>query len=132
MEQDEQYLRLLSIFHYVVGGITALFASFPIIHLAIGLAMLLAPAEFKSRGEAPPAFIAWLMIIFASVFIALGWALAGCVIAAGRFLVARKHYMFCLIMAGIECILIPFGTVLGVFTIVVLMKESVQRLFSQP
>jgi hypothetical protein len=32
MSEDEQYLRLLSIFHYVVGGIAALFACFPIFH----------------------------------------------------------------------------------------------------
>jgi hypothetical protein len=36
MKQEEQ-LRLLSIFHYVVAGLSALFACIPIIHLALGL-----------------------------------------------------------------------------------------------
>lgn len=36
--QDEQYLQILSIFHFVVGGLTALFACFPIFHLAISFA----------------------------------------------------------------------------------------------
>lgn len=31
--KDLEHLRLLSIFHYVVGGLIALFACFPIIHL---------------------------------------------------------------------------------------------------
>lgn len=38
--------------------------------------------------------------------------------------------MYCLVMAGIECMFMPFGTVLGVFTIIVLMRESVQKLFA--
>jgi hypothetical protein len=33
-------------------------------------------------------------------------------------------------MACIECLFIPFGTILGVFTIIVLSRESVKTLFS--
>ena len=40
MTKDEEHLRLLSIFHFVVAGMTALFALFPIIHLLIGLAIV--------------------------------------------------------------------------------------------
>jgi hypothetical protein len=34
------------------------------------------------------------------------------------------------VMACIECLFVPFGTILGVFTIVVLSRESVSVLFS--
>jgi hypothetical protein len=37
--------------------------------------------------------------------------------------------LYCLVVAGIECIFMPFGTVLGVFTIIVLMRPSVRNLF---
>jgi len=60
----------------------------------------------------------------------LGWTLAGFIVAAGRKLKRRMSRTFCLVVAGIECILMPFGTVLGVFTIVVLMKESVKGIFT--
>jgi len=33
------------------------------------------------------------------------------------------------VMAAIECIFMPFGTVLGVFTIVVLARPSVKEMF---
>ncbi|HLA84602.1 MAG TPA: hypothetical protein VJL29_07390 [Thermoguttaceae bacterium] len=33
MTEDEKYLDLLAIFHYVVGGLTGLFACFPLILL---------------------------------------------------------------------------------------------------
>ena len=32
-------------------------------------------------------------------------------------------------MAGIECMFTPFGTVLGVFTIIVLMRPEVKTMF---
>lgn len=127
MAQDDEHLRLLSILHYVVAAITGLFASFPLIHLAIGLLTLFAPD--KLGGEAPPAFVGWIFVAIGAALVALGWALAGCMIAVGRSLARRRRYMFCLVVAAIECLVMPFGTVLGVFTIVVLMRDSVKEAF---
>jgi len=131
MKQDEEHLRLLSIFHYVVAGLAALFALFPIFHLIFGIFMILAPQKFAGHGqEQPPlALIGWFFVIFASVFITLGWTFAAFIVTTGRFLARHKHYQFCLVMAGIECLFMPFGTVLGVFTILVLVRESVKQLF---
>ena len=56
--------------------------------------------------------------------------MAICILIAGRSLALRKRYSFVLVMACIECLFIPFGTILGVFTIVVLSRESVRGLFS--
>jgi hypothetical protein len=58
------------------------------------------------------------------------WTFAVCLITSGRFLSLRKHYMFCLVMAALACMCSPFGTVLGVFTIVVLLREPVKQLFA--
>jgi hypothetical protein len=69
--------------------------------------------------DAPPA-----------VIIVTGWTLAGVIIAAGRKLKRRVSRTFCLVVAGIECMMMPFGTVLGVFTIVVLTKDSVREMFT--
>jgi hypothetical protein len=60
----------------------------------------------------------------------IGIAMAICILVAGRFLALRKGYSFALVMSCIECLFIPFGTILGVFTIVVLSRESVRGLFS--
>jgi hypothetical protein len=130
MTQDEKHLDLLSIFHYVVGGFAGLFSLFPVIHLVLGLMFILAPGKMQGQGEPPPAFIGWFFVIFAAMFITIGLVFTGFVIAAGRSLARRRRYLFCLVMAGIECVFIPFGTVLGVFTIIVLMKDSAKALFS--
>ena len=131
MNDDERHLSLLSIFHYVVGGLAALIALFPVIHLVVGLMVILAPEAFESEGGPPlPPLFGWFFVIIPSVFITAGWIFAGFVIAAGRSLARRKRYTFCLVMAGIECMFLPFGTVLGVFTIVVLTRPSVRAMFS--
>ena len=130
MTQDEEHLRLLSIFHYVVAGLAGLFALFPIFHLIFGLLFIFAPGEFAGKGEPPPPFIGWFFVIFAALFISVGWVFAAFVLTAGRCLARRRRYLFCLVMAGIECVFMPFGTVLGAFTIIVLVRESVKKLFA--
>ncbi len=70
-------------------------------------------------------------MVFAGLFIVAGWTLAVLTAYAGRSLQTRKRYTYCLVMAGVECIFMPFGTVLGVFTIIVLMRDTVKELFGQ-
>ncbi len=132
MNQDEEHLRLLSIFHYVVSGITALFACFPCIHLAVGIVLVSGAFPVQPGHEGPPPFLGWIFIFMGSVFILLGWALAVAILFAGRFLARRAHYLYCLVAGGIECIWMPFGMVLGVFTIIVLNRPSVKSLFDAP
>jgi hypothetical protein len=127
MNDDKQHLKLLSIFHYVVGAITALFSCFPLIHIAIGIAMLCGAFDGE---DGPPRSFGWLFIVFPGVFMVCGWALSVCIVIAGKKLARCRARMYCLVVAGLECMLMPFGTVLGVFTIVVLMRDSVKDLFS--
>ncbi len=131
LTREEEHLRLLSIFHYVVGGLAALFALFPVIHLMIGLCMIFTPEKLAGHGQQQPplAWMGWFFVIIAVGFITIGWTFAVFVLTAGRFLARHKHYTFCLVMAGIECMFMPFGTVLGVFTLVVLLQEPVKQLF---
>ena len=124
MDKDEDYLKLLSIFHYVVGEIAGFFACFPLIHLCIGMAMLAGAIDDA------PEVVGLFFVMFSLFAIAAGWTLAICLIVAGRRLATRRHYTFCLVMAAISCIFMPFGTVLGVFTIIVLMRPGVKELFA--
>lgn len=131
MDQDSDHLRLLSIFHYVVGGMLALFACFPVIHLIIGLILALSP-ETNGFPATPPRFVGWVFVVVATGLIVIGWGAAGLVIWAGRCLQRRRHHTFCLIAAGIACMFMPFGTVLGICTFIVLMRPSVRTLFAPP
>ena len=132
MNQDEEHLRLLVVFHYVVAGMAALFALFPLIHLTIGVVMVIGSASMHGQSGAPPAFIGWIFIAIAAMFMTLGWTFAAFVFAAARSLGKRRRLLFCTVMGGVECVFMPFGTVLGVFTILVLSRPSVKALFEQP
>jgi hypothetical protein len=129
MQQDLEHLKLLSVFHYVVAGMMALVACIPFFHFFIGLAL-----TTGALGDADPEVrpLGIIFMVFAGLFIVAGWALAGLIATAGRSLQTKRHYTFCLVMAGVECLFMPFGTVLGVFTIIVLMRDSVKELFGRP
>jgi hypothetical protein len=124
--QDEQHLQILSIFHYVVGALAALFACIPLIHLTVGIGLVIASLTEHSA-DAPPIFIGIFFIVVAGGLILLGWAFAVCILLAGRFI--SKYYTYCLVIAGVECMFNPFGTVLGIFTILTLVRPSVKELF---
>ena len=127
--EDEQHLRLLSIFHYVVGGVATLFACFPIFHFSAGIFMVVM-AVTEPREAGPIGLIGLLFTGIAGSIMLFGWAFAACIVAAGRFLATRKNYTFCLVMAGVECIFSPFGTVLGILTIITLVRPSVKERFT--
>jgi len=131
MNQDEQHLNLLSIFYYVVAGLAALFACIPFIHLGIGIAMLAGAFPPPENGEQIPEFVGVLFIAIASFLIIMGWTLAIMLLITGRFLSKRKHYTFCFVIAAISCLFMPFGTILGIFTIVVLSRPSVKEIFGK-
>jgi hypothetical protein len=131
MNRDEEHLQLLSIFHYVVAGLAALFSFFPLLYTIIGTIFIFAARHgtAKSGEDLPPEFLGWIFAVIGSGLFLFGLAIAICILIAGRSLALRKHYSFAMVMACIECIFIPFGTILGVFTIVVLSRESVRELF---
>ena len=128
MTQDEQYLRLISIFHYVVAGMAALFSLFPTVHLVLGI--LFVSGALKDAQD-PMVFplVGWVFIVFASMWILCGLTFSTCVFVAGRNIGARRRYTFCLAMACLECMFMPFGTILGIFTIIFLLKDKVKAQF---
>ncbi|MGD8943403.1 MAG: hypothetical protein PVI38_07340 [Desulfobacterales bacterium] len=132
MADDLEQLKLLSIFHYIVGGIMLFFSLFPLIHVGFGLFMILSPESFfDNAGEQPPEFIGWLFAIIGGCAVLIGSTISICTILSGRFLSRKIKYMYSFVMGCIECLFIPFGTVLGVFTIIVLSRDSVKHLYGR-
>jgi hypothetical protein len=128
--QDEEHLRLLALFHRILGGIAAVFALCPGLYVFLG-AMSLGDSTLTAKGHAgPPTAFGVLFIVFGGVLILMGWAFAICVFSVGGRLERRTHYGFCFAMACIECLFQPLGTALGVFLLVVLLRPSVKALFA--
>lgn len=121
-------LRLLSIFHYVLAALSGLFAIFPLVYVGMGVAFV--AGAFEGEPDPPPALVGWMLIAFGLLFLSLVVGYAVGLVLAGRFLSRQRHWMFCMVMAGLSCPSFPFGTALGVFTIVTLAKPEVKALFT--
>ncbi|MEM6821738.1 MAG: hypothetical protein AAF558_07365 [Verrucomicrobiota bacterium] len=129
MNNQEQQLHYLKIGYYVLGGITALFALMPLIHIGIGIAAVMGGFETESSNSGFPPEFGWLFITMGFIFFIIGQSLAAITILCGIFIKKRKHHLFVFIVGCIQCAFFPFGTILGVFTIILLTKPSVRELF---
>lgn len=127
MTRDEQNLDLLGTLHYVLGGILALFACIPFIHVALGLAIMWGAID----GEAPPRVFGLIFFLVGLTVVLFGWALAIAVVIAGARLRQRRSWTYCMVVAAISTLFMPMGTALGIFTIIVLNKEEVRALFEE-
>ena len=134
MNQDESHLGLLSLLHYVLAGLCALFSSFFLIHIAWGISIWRGGSFLSSPTHGgPPVPFGIMMTFMGGAAVLSGWIFAVCLVVAGRSLAARKRYTFCLVVAGVACVLCnPLGMLLGVFTFVVLLRPSVKELFGAP
>ncbi len=131
MDTTQHDLKILSICYYIMGGIQAAMALLLLAYgVFFGIFLSMIP-DNGSTQSLPPA-VAHLMMGIFSVMAALGVAYAGCVLLAGRFLARRKHYVFCFVAAVLNCLLLPFGTVLGIFTFIVLSRPGVRESFGNP
>lgn len=133
LAQQRKHLDLLAVFHYVVAGIAALLGLLFLFHIVLGGLMLANPAIFDGAEEPPPAFLGCFFVAIGVALLLGFWAYAAFTAYAGRCLARRRRYMLCLVSAGISCTFSPFGTILGIFTIIVLMQPGVREvLFAQP
>lgn len=127
--KDEKHLDQLSLGFKIYAAINALFACIPFIHLFLGIMMV--TGRMNDGINQPPAAFGWFFIVFASIFILVGWTFSACNFYAGRFLKERRKHTFCFVMSCINCASVPFGTVVGIFGIIILMRDSVKNIFQE-
>jgi hypothetical protein len=126
--RDIEHLRLLSIFHYVAGGLLAFLGCFAIIYVVLGA--VIASGRLPNGSTTPPTALGFMFIAIGVFGLLFAWGLATCLFLSGRFMSARRHQTFSIVVAAISCLQIPFGTVLGVFTLIVLSRQSVRALYT--
>ena len=132
VDRDQEHLRLLKLGYYILAGIGAFTALFSL--LFIGMGVLFASGAIPAQpGSADDPRLAGL------IFLGMGFAflllcLAGTwlVYYTGRSLGERRRWTFCMVVAVLCCLQVPWGTVIGVCTIIVLNRPEVKASFQRP
>ena len=133
---DADQLTLLAVFHFVGAGLAVFGMLFLFVHFSMMSAMFNNPQMWNNsqmlkngpQGPPPAVFFAgfkWFYLFFGA------WYVVSLVlnVISGICLLGRKGRMFSMVVAGFNCLHIPLGTVLGVFTIIVLMRDSVREAY---
>jgi hypothetical protein len=131
---DEEHLKLLSLGYVISGGVAVMFSLFGLLYVFIGIivgtAVAHAPAATGRPGEPPPAFVGWLFAGIGVAFFLVAIAMAIARFWAALSIRRRKSRILCMVVAGLNCLEFPYGTLLGVLTFVVLARDSVARTFA--
>ncbi|MGI8819862.1 MAG: hypothetical protein ACR2ID_03175 [Chthoniobacterales bacterium] len=141
-------LRLLEIGYYIRAGMGAVFSLFMMIYVAMFLGMSFIPDsawQNQSRhaagtgsalqtpppdagppapGAAPPKALFRIMGCVFGFFVLLMWIFAAATAYAGRCIRQRRRRMFIYVVAGLNCIFVPYGTFLGVMTFLALASPA--------
>ncbi|CAN5449303.1 hypothetical protein BH09VER1_BH09VER1_35770 [soil metagenome] len=144
-------LRLLSLGYKISGVIGVVMVSFLLFHLVIFTTISFLPptaftppakssssqVESGSRVEPSsprhdalfPFFIFRIVAGVIGLVILSGWILGALTFYAGHCLARRQHRTFIQVMAALNCLWIPYGTLLGVFTFIVLNTPEAEAEF---
>src|SRR5512139_1609826 len=121
-----EHLRMLSVGHYVLGSVMAVFSLLPVLHVAMGAAIVSGTFAPPSPASGPavlfPRAVGWMFIVLGSTCIATGLTLGIGVVWAGRYLAQRRRWWFCAIVSALACLFMPLGTLLGVLTLVTITR----------
>lgn len=122
MQQIERRLNFLSFFHLLLGALNCVL-SFGFLMTALSEGQVKNVDVIAARGDY------WIYLTI-DLFLCVFFLVAGIsMLIASRRLRNYRSRVFCLVVAGIECAIIPFGTILGVLTLITISRDSVIRLF---
>ena len=130
---NEEQLRWVGFFHYVSGGVTIAFSSMFIIHLLF-MGFMVSNPDMMGGEQDPEKTVESLqmMRVFLSIFgvlIIFGLTYGVLQIFAGYYVRNKRKRLFILIVAIPGLLFIPYGTILSVFTLILLERSSVKLLF---
>ena len=125
-------LRLLSIGYYIQGGIAAFYTLLMLGYSAFATAILAninkVAAESRQQ-QVPPALLSIISILLA-ILLGLACVYTVCMFLVGYWLPRSRNKVFIQIIGALNCLAIPYGTVLGIFTLMVLQRPSAKQFFA--
>lgn len=130
--KDRSHLRALVICHYVSAGLSVFGLAFLGLHYFFMKHFFANPEMWEKAKEPPPFDPAEFFGMFQWFYLFMGlMMLAGGILTliSAICIQRRVKKTFSMVIAAVNCINIPLGTLLGVFTLIVLSRESVAQLY---
>lgn len=128
LDSAKSNLSALSIYHYVLAAVVVLYAGGTYFQIWLVQDMLNQPAlrEFEAfDARQMSANITRFIIAVGVLYLIQAFLL----VMTARSLAKCRRWRFCLVVSHINLLIFPFGTILGVLTIIALLKPAAKQLF---
>ena len=122
--QDEEHLRLLVLLHYAMAAISLVPLLFFSLFFSLFSSVFLGLQQ-QSGGAAP--FGVFRVLHALAILILAAQVVLN--ILSARSIQARRRRLLSLVTGGMNCLQFPLGTVLAIFTHIILTRISVVRLY---
>ena len=103
----------------------------PVFHLFLGLEMMRRETPLPGLEQLPQQELGQLIVVLAGGMILLGWVHASVIFVMGRWIAQRRRHALLLVISGMNCVYIPFGTLVSIWTIIVLSRPRMGILFGR-
>ena len=127
-DADAGQLRLLVRLHLAAAGLSAAGLGLLWWHYSRMHAAFLDVTAWKKE-PGGGASLEQFFSVFAQFYLVAAAILGVCTLgnlASGLFIRRRRHWLISVAVATFDCLVVPVGTILGAFTLVVLLRESVR------
>lgn len=119
-----KHLRSIEIFHYVYGAMVCFGGIFMLALVALGAVL---GSGGMTTDQDVPTWLGPVLSTLGIVLFVLIEAIGLLNIHSGRCIGKRKNRTFSMVVAAFNCLSIPLGLVLGIFTLVTLSEEPVKQ-----
>lgn len=130
-QMNQENLRTLVILHRVYGGITALLSCCVAGYVTFVLGLVgIAVTQDPHGGPAPPPVAVGAVVVIWGVVILFVFALSIVNFLCANWLRDRRNWTGVVVVSAFNCLHMPLGTALGVFTLIVVNRPNVRAQFS--
>lgn len=124
IDRDQEHLRLLMWAYYLLAGTIGFAIVLSIPFIMLGGMFLSTGVPVRGDPMAGP-----ILLGIGLVVLLVGGLATLLTYLAGRYIRDRRNRVYCLVLASLWCLQIPWGTAVGICTFSVLNRPSVKALF---
>ncbi len=131
-ENIEKQLKVVGVLFMVLSGLCLLGCLFIPVHYLMMQAMMDLDFPHQVEGPDPREMFEKMQTPFLAMYVIMGvmmLSFGGFALATGISLYRKTHRTFCIVGSAFICIWVPFGTALGVWSLILLFDKYAQPLF---